>query len=79
MFFIYIIKSKKDQSLYTGLTDNIKIRIKQHNNGESVYTKKGIPWTYIWIGIFSNKGKAAEFEQYLKTASGIAFRNKHLV
>jgi putative endonuclease len=79
MYFVYIIKSQKDSTFYTGLTDNVKERIIQHNNGESNYTKSRIPWGLVWVGIFPGKQKAAEFEKYLKSASGIAFRNKHLV
>ena len=79
MYYVYVIQSIKDRKCYTGITTDIKNRMKQHNNGESLYTKRGIPWKLVWVCIFPNKKKAAEFERYLKSASGIAFRNKHLV
>lgn len=79
MYYVYIIKSKKDDSLYTGFTKDIRRRMLQHNSGESLHTKNKIPWKIVWIGIFLKKNTAAAFEQYLKTASGIAFRNKRLV
>jgi hypothetical protein len=33
----------------------------------------------VWYSAFSTSEKCSEFEKYLKTASGKAFRNKRLV
>ena len=33
----------------------------------------------VWYGAFLDKNKALVFEKYLKSSSGFAFRNKHLV
>ena len=79
MYFVYILQSQQDKSLYTGLTINIKERLKQHNNGLSGYTKSRMPWKLLWCSIFPNEHKAALFEKYLKTASGIAFLRKRLL
>lgn len=79
MHFVYILKSLKDNTRYVGLTENIKKRIKEHNDGESGYTKGHRPWKLIWCCIFSNKIKAGEFEKYLKSGSGISFMDRHLV
>ena len=78
MHYVYILKLK-DGSFYTGLTNNLKRRLKHHNNKEVEATKDKIPAIIIWAGIFKNKKLAIEFEKYLKTASGIAFRNKRLI
>jgi len=79
MYFVYILKSQKDQSLYTGLTINIKKRLVEHNSGVSRYTKTKMPWKLVWCSIFPNQHTAALFEKYLKTASGIAFMRKRLL
>ena len=71
--------SKLDKSLYTGLTGDIKKRLREHNAGESGYTREKRPWKLVWCCIFPNKFIAARFEKYLKTSSGIAFANKRLV
>ena len=79
MNYVYILKSEKDKSLYVGSTENIKNRIKEHNNGESVYSKSKLPYKLIWFCAFSNKTKALVFEKYLKHGSGHAFTKKHLI
>lgn len=79
MYFVYILKSGKDKSFYTGLTTNIKKRVVEHNQGMSSYTKSKLPWQLVWCGIFNNQHTAGLFEKYLKTGSGIAFTRKHLL
>ena len=80
MYFVYILRSILDPSKhYVGITQNIPQRLKEHNNGESLYTKEHRPWkaeTYI---AFSNKDLAASFEKYLKRGSGHAFLRKRLI
>jgi predicted GIY-YIG superfamily endonuclease len=73
MYFVYILRSQKDKTLYTGFTRNIHKRILEHNQGASGYTKTKMPWKLIWCGIFPNEHRAALFEKYLKSGSGIAF------
>ena len=79
MHYVYILKSLKDNSLYFGYTENIKNRLKEHNDGESKYSKSKLPFKLIWFCAFPNKLKALEFEKYLKHGSGHAFTNRHLV
>lgn len=79
MDYVYILKSLKDTSLYIGSTENIKNRFKEHNNGESTYSKTKKPYKLIWFCAFPNKTKALIFEKYLKHGSGHAFTKKHLI
>ena len=64
---------------YTGITHDLCKRILEHNNELSQFTKSGIPWKLVWYCVYVDKYKATQFEKYLKTASGIAFRNKRLI
>jgi putative endonuclease len=57
----------------------LKKRLKAHNNKEVHYTKSRFPVKLINLIQFENKQKAYDFERYLKTGSGIAFRNKRLI
>ena len=77
-YFVYILKCS-DGSFYTGLSNNLKRRLKEHEEGKSVNTKNLRPIELVFYSCFKARHLAAEFEQYLKTHSGIAFRNKHLV
>lgn len=77
--YVYVLRSKAfPNETYVGLTEDIDERIEEHNSGKSFHTKKYKPWviqTKIW---FDEKQKAIDFERYLKTGSGVAFKRKHL-
>jgi len=75
---VYILQCS-DKTYYTGLTDNIKRRLKEHNLGLCRYTKSRLPVQLSWVGSFRNKKLAVDFEQYLKSGSGNAFFRKRLI
>jgi len=79
MHFVYILRSLKDGSCYTGVAENLNKRLSEHNNKNAQYSSSKAPFKIVWYGTFDNKNKALDFEKYLKTGSGIAFRNKRLV
>ena len=79
MYKVYILESLKDKSRYIGVTINLVNRLKEHNSGETKSNKSKIPYKIIWYCGFSNKLRAYEFERYLKSSSGYAFTNKHLI
>jgi predicted GIY-YIG superfamily endonuclease len=79
MYFVYILRSKKDGSYYAGVTENLKIRLQEHNRGGAVYSSTKAPFVFAWFCAFPSKQQAYDFERYLKSHSGIAFRNKHLL
>ena len=65
---------------YIGYTERTpERRLQDHNSGFSTHTNRFKPWKIIWFCAFEDEAKAKQFELYLKTASGIAFRNKRLI
>ncbi|KKQ93796.1 hypothetical protein A2865_03425 [Candidatus Woesebacteria bacterium RIFCSPHIGHO2_01_FULL_39_17] len=79
MYYVYILKSSKSGKLYYGYTDNLKRRIKEHQEGKSKYTKSQLPIKLVFYSAFKNKKNAKDFELYLKSGSGKAFVYKRLV
>ncbi len=79
MFYVYILQSKKDLSYYTGITEDLKKRIIEHNSGSAKYSKTKRPYKIVWYCCFLEKAKALDFEKYLKHGSGFAFSKKHLI
>ncbi len=79
MFYVYILKSKKDNSRYIGVTTDLKRRLQEHNSGSVRYSNQKRPYGLIWYCAFTNKQKAYSFEKYLKSSSGYAFTKKHLL
>ena len=78
MWYVYILKCS-DGTYYTGCTGNLDNRLERHNKGHVHYTKDKLPIELITYTAFTDKYKAYKFEKYLKSGSGIAFRNKRLI
>jgi len=70
MYYVYIIHSPKTNKIYKGFSEDLKIRIKQHNNGDVKSTKSGRPWRLIYYEAFLNKTDARREELFLKTGKG---------
>jgi predicted GIY-YIG superfamily endonuclease len=79
MYYVYILKSKKDNSFYKGVTENLKKRIYDHNHGSNKYSSKKAPFELVWYCAFPEKSKALDFEKYIKQGSGFAFSKKHFL
>ena len=78
MHYVYILQSEiDDESFYTGLTDDLRQRLQNHNAGRVLHTAKWRPWRLKTYIAFCDRDRAAEFETYLKSASGRAFAKKH--
>lgn len=78
MYYVYILKLKND-TYYTGYSNNLVQRISEHKRGIVKTTKNHLPFTLIFYAAFNNKKKALDFERYIKKGSGFAFRNKRLI
>ena len=47
MFFVYILKSLKDNNLYIGRTNNLERRLREHNAGKVRSTKSRTPFVLL--------------------------------
>jgi len=66
MFYIYILKSKKDNKLYIGYINNLKRRIKEHNSGDNKSTKFWRPFELIYYEAYKSEDDAKRREDMLK-------------
>ncbi|MBI4089713.1 MAG: GIY-YIG nuclease family protein [Candidatus Levybacteria bacterium] len=78
MYYAYILKLK-NKTYYHGSSNNLKQRLSEHQNGNVSSTKNLRPFKLIFYAAFSTKKKSINFEKYLKSSSGFAFRNKRLI
>lgn len=69
-YYVYILQSQKDNSLYIGYTSDLRKRIKQHNNGDSQATKPFRPYKLIFYEAFLDRVDAKHREEYLKGGYG---------
>lgn len=70
MFYVYVLKSKKDGKLYIGFTEDLKKRFKEHNQGLVESTKPRRPLNLIFYEVFESKQDAVYREKFLKTGWG---------
>lgn len=65
--FVYIVRCS-DNSLYTGYTNNIEVRINKHNAGKGAkYTKIRRPVELVYQETYSTKSEALKREYEIKT------------
>ena len=78
MYYVYLLRLVNGKP-YTGSTPDLKRRIKEHEGGKANATKDFRPVKMIWYCAYPNRLEARRFENYLKTGSGQAFRNKRFI
>ncbi len=78
MYYTYVLLSKKDDKLYTGYTKDLKLRFKQHTNGQVNSTKNRRPFILIYYEASLNQQDALRREKYLKTHYGRMYLKKKL-
>ncbi|MFC1612879.1 GIY-YIG nuclease family protein [Patescibacteria group bacterium] len=69
MYYVYILLLKNKQ-LYTGFTDDLKRRYKEHQYGKVKSTKNRRPLKLIHYESYSLKSDAERREKFLKTTDG---------
>ncbi len=48
MYYLYVLKSKKDGNFYTGSTSDLRKRFAKHNKGQVFSTRRRIPFEIIY-------------------------------
>lgn len=72
-WYTYVLRSLKDKKLYTGSTNDLKRRLKQHNDGEVPSTSYRRPLELVYYEARLNEKTARKREKYLKTIWGKRF------
>ncbi len=64
-YYVYIVRCKGG-TLYTGYTNNIKRRLKEHNNGQSKYCRGRRPVKLQYFEIYRTQKSAMRRELEIK-------------
>ena len=70
MYTVYALISRKDNSLYIGLTSNLDRRIVEHNRGKTTSVKHKRPFEIFYTEICSTRPEARQREKFLKSGYG---------
>ncbi len=73
MYFLYILRSKKNGSYYTGITNDIDERLNRHNHGWVKATKYLVPWELPYFEQHSGFAAARKREIYIKAQKSRVF------
>ena len=66
IWYVYIIECK-DNSLYTGITNNLSKRLEVHNSGKGAkYTKTRLPVKLVYKEIYGTKEESLKRESEIK-------------
>jgi len=66
MFYVYVLKSEKNDDLYVGYTEDLRQRLKTHNQGKVKSTRGLRHWTLAYYEGYKNKLDATRREKQLK-------------
>lgn len=66
MFYVYILKSSRDNDKYIGSTNDLKRRLMEHNRGLVPSTKARAPFTLVYYESYLSEDDARHREKNLK-------------
>ncbi|MBI2022797.1 GIY-YIG nuclease family protein [Candidatus Daviesbacteria bacterium] len=69
-YYVYVIKSERDKTLYKGLTSNLEKRLREHNQGKNQSTKNKGSYKLVYFEGFGNRVKAREREKFFNSGIG---------
>ena len=78
MYYVYILQSLKDKSLYIGFSSDLKKRFVKHNKGRVASTKDRVPFKLIYYEAYLERKDATGREKFLKSGAGWRFTKKQL-
>ena len=78
MNYVYTLLSDKDGKLYTGSTNDLKRRLKEHESGNVSSTKSRRPLRLIYYEACIDQEDARQREKYLKSGMGKKYLRNRL-
>ena len=81
MFYAYVLRSKKNNKLYTGHTEDLGRRILEHNtrNDKTKFSCVNGPWELMFFETFNTRSDAMKREKFLKTGKGREYIREKIV
>ncbi|MGW8184856.1 MAG: GIY-YIG nuclease family protein [Candidatus Moraniibacteriota bacterium] len=78
MFYVYVIKSSRDNKLYVGQTDDLKNRLNEHNKGLVISTRLRRPFKLLYYEACNLLQDSIKREKALKTGFGRAYLKRRI-
>lgn len=71
MFYVYILKSQKDNKLYIGYTKDLKRRLMEHKQGKTASTKYRLPVELVYYEAYRDIDDAKKREKSFKYSGSV--------
>jgi putative endonuclease len=78
VWYVYILKSRADNKLYVGSTNDLKRRLREHSDGTCESTRHRRPFELEAYIAVRDEAVARSLEKYLNSGSGIATLKKRI-
>ncbi|MDP3976343.1 MAG: GIY-YIG nuclease family protein [bacterium] len=75
---VYILFSNNNGQFYTGYTNNLLKRLKEHNSGKVLSTKYRLPLILVYYEVCGKEKDARAREKYLKSGMGKRYINNRI-
>lgn len=69
-YYVYVLRSLKDNRFYIGYSADLKKRFEEHQKGVVTSTKSRASFELIFYEAYRNKYDAIRREKYFKTSRG---------
>ena len=79
MFYVCVLKSIIDESVYTGYTNDLKRRLAEHNEKKNRSTKHKAPFQLVYYEAYKSQADAKNREYNLKRHSGASIHLKRRI
>ena len=66
MYYVYALKSIKNNDLYIGYSEDLRQRFKDHNQGNVKATRDNRPWKLVYFEAYCDKRDGTKRERQLK-------------
>ena len=67
MFYVYLLESTKYKQVYIGSTNDLRRRLREHNDGVEISTRRYKPWRLVSYEACQSEQDAREREKRLKS------------
>ncbi|MFZ2190425.1 MAG: GIY-YIG nuclease family protein [Candidatus Magasanikiibacteriota bacterium] len=66
MYYVYLLESRDRDEIYVGSTNDLRRRLKEHNDGKEISTKRYLSWLLVSYEAYQSEKDARHREKMLK-------------
>ena len=77
-YYTYVLKSRKDGRFYIGWSEDLRLRVEQHNKGQVEATRERRPLELIYYEACLSREEAIKREKSLKTGFGRKYLKRRI-